>query len=62
MTEQVPIMLLYFENNADWAAVTGCQTLSQFLIKWWQVVKIGQKNVTVLFYDSKLFTKNIRII
>ncbi len=43
MTEQEPIMLLNFENNADWAAVDRFQTLSQFLIKWWQIVKIGQK-------------------
>jgi hypothetical protein len=45
-----PIMLLYFENTADWAAVAGFQTVSQFLLKWWKIVKIYIKKC-----DSAVF-------
>jgi hypothetical protein len=55
-------MLLYFENNVNWAAVAGFQTVSPFLLQLWQIAKIDQKKcdsaVFVYFFIySKLYTK-----
>jgi hypothetical protein len=49
-----PIMLLYFENTADSAALAGFQTVSQFLLKWWKIVKIYIKK-----YDSAVFVYSL---
>jgi hypothetical protein len=44
--------------------VARFQTLSQFLIKWWQIVKIGQKMWQCCLYNvySKLYIKKNKAI